>query len=613
MAKRKTPSKSGRKGKAKRPRAAVAKRKPVREKTPPRPKTVARKAPIHAPAQRRRPIRPAVRGAQPVKPRPGTGVYDKDLDRNAANYQPLTPITFLERAAHVFPERTAIIHGAMRMTYAEFYARARKLASALAQKGIKRGDTVSAMMTNTPGMLELHYGVPMTGAVLNTLNTRLDPAALAFMLDHGEAKVLITDREFAPIIKQTLALAKVKPLVIDYDDREFRQDGERLGSLDYDAFVAGGDPEFAWSPPRDEWDAISLNYTSGTTGNPKGVVFHHRGAALMGYGNVIAANMPRHPVYLWTVPMFHCNGWCFPWTMSVVAGTHVCLRWVRAKAMYDALADHGVTHMCGAPIVMSTLINAPEHERRKLDRTVQFITAAAPPPEQVLAQMAEAGFNVTHVYGLTETYGPAVVNEWKESWERLERGERAAKKARQGVRYHALDALTVMDPETMEPTPADGQTLGEVMFRGNIVMKGYLKNPNATREAFAGGWFHSGDLGVMHADGYVQLKDRSKDIIISGGENISSIEVEDTLLKHPAVMFAAVVARPDEKWGETPCAFIERKPGREHVSGADLIAHCRANLAHYKCPRHVVFVELPKTSTGKIQKFKLREMAKGVG
>ena len=614
--KKKTKAKPANKAARKKAPARKAAKKKVSAKPAPKPaqRPTQRKSPVRLRrSQRRAAVRPVARAAHPMKASIGKSPYDTDLDRNAANYQPLTPITFLERAAKVFPDRVAIIHGARGWTYADFYARTRKLASALAKHGIKRGDTVAAMMTNTPGMIELHYGVPMTGGVLNTLNTRLDAATLAFMLDHGEAKVLITDREFAPAVKQVLALAKVKPLVIDYDDREFPQTGEMLGSIEYEQFLAGGDPEFAWSMPKDEWDAIALNYTSGTTGNPKGVVFHHRGAALMGYGNIIAAKMPMHPVYLWTVPMFHCNGWCFPWSLSVVAGTHVCLRWVRAKAMYDALADHGVTHLCGAPIVMSTLINAPEHERRALPHTVQFITAAAPPPEAVLAQMAEAGFNVTHVYGLTETYGPSVVNEWKDSWQALEPGARAAKKARQGVRYHALDALTVMDPETMEPTPADGTTLGEVMFRGNIVMKGYLKNPSATREAFEGGWFHSGDLGVMHPDGYVQLKDRSKDIIISGGENISSLEVEDVLMKHPAVMFAAVVARPDEKWGETPCAFIERKAGHDHISAADLIAYCRENLAHYKAPRHVVFTELPKTSTGKIQKFKLREMAKGVG
>jgi fatty-acyl-CoA synthase len=552
----------------------------------------------------------AARLVKRLRPSVGGGPYETDLERNAANYQPLTPLTFLERPASVFPARTAIVHGNSRYSYAQFYRRAKQLASALSNHGVRRGDTVAVMLANTPPMLEAHYGIPMTRAVINTLNTRLDAAALAFILDHGEAKVLITDREFSPVIKETLKLAKVRPLVIDYDDPEFPQTGERLGDVEYEEFIAGGDPDFEWQMPGDEWDAIALNYTSGTTGNPKGVVFHHRGAALMGYGNVIAANMPRHPVYLWTLPMFHCNGWCFPWSLSVVAGTHICLRWVRAKAMYEALAEHHVTHLCGAPIVMSTLINARPEERRALPRIVEFITAAAPPPEAVLAGMADAGFNVTHVYGLTETYGPAVVNEWNAEWEALERDPRAAKKARQGVRYHALDALTVMDPETMEHVPADGETLGEVMFRGNIVMKGYLKNPAATQEAFAGGWFHSGDLGVLHPDGYIQLKDRSKDIIISGGENISSLEVEDTLMKHPAVMFVAVVARPDEKWGETPCAFVEKRPGHDEVTAEDLIAYCRENLARYKCPRYVVFAEIPKTSTGKMQKYKLRELAK---
>ncbi|MDB5559454.1 MAG: AMP-dependent synthetase and ligase, partial [Enterovirga sp.] len=530
---------------------------------------------------------------------------------NPANHQPLTPLQFLERAAHTFPDRTAIIHGGLRRSYAEFYARTRRLASALAKRGIGRGDTVAVVLANTPAMLESHYGVPMCGAVLNTLNTRLDAATVAFALDHGEAKVLITDREFAPVVKAALASASVKPLVVDYDDPEFDGPGEVLGDLDYEALLAEGDPAFAWQPPRDEWDAIALNYTSGTTGDPKGVVYHHRGAYLTAVGNVLSAAMGRHPVYLWTLPMFHCNGWCFPWTISVLAGTHVCLRWVRAKAMYDAIADHGVTHLCGAPIVMSTLLNAPAADRRALPHRVEFITAAAPPPEAVLAAMASAGFNVTHVYGLTETYGPAVVNEWQGGWDALPEGEQAALKSRQGVRYVPLDALDVLDPETMAPVPADGATLGEVMFRGNVVMKGYLKNPSASAAAFAGGWFHSGDLGVKHPDGYVQLKDRSKDIIISGGENISSIEVEEALYKHPAVQAAAVVAKPDEKWGETPVAFVELKPS-EMVSAEEIVAWCRANLAHYKAPRHVVFVELPKTSTGKIQKFRLREMARQV-
>jgi fatty-acyl-CoA synthase len=537
--------------------------------------------------------------------------YDTDLDRNPANFQPLTPLTLLERAASVFPDHVAIVHGSLRRSYREFYARARRLGSALAQRGIGRGDTVSAILANTPAMLEAHYGVPLAGAVLNTINTRLDAAIIAFQLDHGDAKVLLVDREFSKVAKEALKLAKVKPLVIDYDDPEFSGAGERLGEIEYEAFVAGGDPDFAWAMPGDEWDAISLNYTSGTTGDPKGVVYHHRGAYLLAIGNVLTCAMGRHPVYLWTLPMFHCNGWCFPWSLSVVAGTHVCLRAVRAPAMYDAIATHKVTHLCGAPIVMATLLNASAAEKKPLPHIVEFITAAAPPPEAVLAAMKEAGFNVTHVYGLTETYGPATVNEWHGAWDALSSAEQAAKKARQGVRYVPLEALDVRHPDTLAPVPRDGETLGEVMFRGNVVMKGYLKNKKSTDAAFAGGWFHSGDLGVVYPDGYIQLKDRSKDIIISGGENISSIEVEDALYKHPAVQAAAVVAKSDEKWGETPCAFVELKPGQS-ASAEDLLAWCRKNLAGYKCPRYLVFVELPKTSTGKIQKFKLREMTKDV-
>ncbi|MCY1704822.1 acyl-CoA synthetase [Pannonibacter sp. SL95] len=537
--------------------------------------------------------------------------YDHDLDRTPANYTPLSPLSFLARAVDVYPDRIAVVHGHQRLTYAEFLARSRRLASVLARLGIGKNDTVTVMLPNVPPMLEAHYGVPMAGGVLHSLNTRLDAAVLAFQLDHAETKVLITDREFAPVMKQALALARVKPVVIDYSDPVYPQTGERLGSLDYDELLATGDPDFAWSLPGDEWDAIALNYTSGTTGNPKGVVYHHRGAYLLAQANILTAAMGRHPVYLWTLPMFHCNGWCFPWSLSVVAGTHVCLRWVRAKAIWDLIADEGVTHLCGAPIIMSTLLGTPESDKRPLPRVVEFFTAAAPPPESVLAAMQDAGFNVTHLYGLTEVYGPAVVNDWKGEWEDLAPDARAALKARQGVRYVALEGLTVMDPVTMAEVPRDGQTLGEVMFRGNVVMKGYLKNPEATAEAFEGGWFHSGDLGVMHPDGYIQLKDRSKDIIISGGENISSIEVEDVLYKHPAVQAAAVVARPDEKWGETPCAFVELK-GSASVSEAELIAFCRERMAHFKAPRTVVFCDLPKTSTGKIQKYALRERARGL-
>jgi fatty-acyl-CoA synthase len=611
MAKRKS-------GKGKTTRKAVRKSAPRKtpfkkmssKKASPK-KLVAKKPTPAMPAPRAPLLRKALLRRQTTptpRPRP-KDPFDIDLGRNPANFQPLTPLSALERAARTFPQHTAIIHGGRRISYADFYTRCRRLASALAGRGIRKGDTVAAMLANTPAMLEAHHGVPMTGAVLNALNTRLDAASIAYMLEHGGAKILIADREFAGTVKTALALLEYPPQLIDYDDPEFPQGGESLGE-DYEAFLQSGDPDYAWAMPGDEWDALALNYTSGTTGNPKGVVYHHRGAALMGYSNMLAGNMGRHPVLLWTLPMFHCNGWCFPWSLSVQAGTHVCLRWVRAEAIYRALAEHGVTHLCGAPVVMSTLINATDDERHPFEQRVTFLVAAAPPPEATLKAMAEAGFDIVHVYGLTEVYGPAVVNEWHRSWDRLDSGERAAMQARQGVRYHALEDLQVMDPKTLEPMP-HGE-LGEVMFRGNIVMKGYFKNATATREAFAGGWFHSGDLGVMYEDGYIQLKDRSKDIIISGGENISSIEVENALAKHPAVLFAAVVAKPDPKWGETPCAFIELRTGQEGVTAEAIIAHCRVHLAGFKLPRHVVFGELPKTSTGKIQKFRLRDMAKDI-
>ncbi|HEX4370216.1 MAG TPA: acyl-CoA synthetase [Rhizomicrobium sp.] len=590
-------------------RARPAKRRVAQKAVKKSARTKTEKPVPAKPAQRLPPsrVRPRRRPSATLTPRlRSSSAYDQ-LPRTGANFQPLTPLSMLERAAGVFPDHLAVIHGKQRFTYAEFYRRSRRLASVLAAHGIGKNDTVAAMLANTPAMLEAHYGVPMTGGVLNALNTRLDAPSIAYMLEHGDAKILITDREFSTTIAEALKLLKRKPLVIDYDDPEFPQDGEPLGE-DYEAFLQSGDPDFAWKMPGDEWDAISLNYTSGTTGRPKGVVYHHRGASLMGFSNVLAGNIGRHPVLLWTLPMFHCNGWCFPWTLSVVAGTHICLRWVRAGAIYQAIAEHGITHLCGAPIVMSTIINAREDEKRAFNQRVTFMVAAAPPPEAVLAGMDKAGFDIVHVYGLTEVYGPAVVNEWHQDWDTLKGDARAKRQARQGVRYHTLEELNVLDPETMEPK-APGE-LGEVMFRGNVVMKGYLKNPDATRQVFAGGWFHSGDLGVMDEDGYIQLKDRSKDIIISGGENISSIEIENVLTRHPAVMFAAVVAKPDEKWGETPCAFVEKRSGHDAVTEEEILAFCREQLAKFKAPRFLVFAELPKTSTGKVQKFALRERAR---
>ena len=534
--------------------------------------------------------------------------YDVGLDRTPANHQPLTPLGFLERAAATFPDHTAIVHGELRRSYADFYARSRSLASALANQGIGRGDTVSVLLANTPAMLECHYGVPMCGAVLHSINTRLDAAIIAFQLDHAMAKVVIVDREFAPLLTEALSLAKATPQIIQYDDPEFTGPGAIAGADDFEAFLASGDPDYAWLMPLDEWDAISINYTSGTTGDPKGVVSHHRGAYLLAQGNALTTSMAKHSVYLWTLPMFHCNGWCFPWTLSAIIGTHVCLRQVRSAPIWRALAEEGVTHLCGAPIVMSLIETAPKDEKRSLDRRVQFFTAAAPPPESLLLSMDAAGFDVTHLYGLTETYGPSVVNEWHGDWSTLPPEEQARLKARQGVRYLPLEALDVLDPDTMLPVPRDGTTMGEVMFRGNVVMKGYFRNPEATQKALAGGWFHSGDLGVVHPDGYIQLKDRSKDIIISGGENISSIEVEEALYRHPAVAVSAVVAMPHEKWGETPCAFVELNAGQQ-TDEDSLRIWCRDHLAPYKVPGKIVFASIPRTSTGKIQKFVLRERA----
>ncbi|MEI6612125.1 acyl-CoA synthetase [Polynucleobacter sp.] len=539
-------------------------------------------------------------------------IYEQGLERNSANYTPITPLLFLERSAEIYPNKTAVIHGKLRQTWQQTYERCRRLASALQKHGIGLGDTVAVMLPNTPPMVEAHFGIPMAGAVLNALNTRLDPESIAFMLNHGEAKVVIVDPEFSGVMKKALELAKKESgrdiLVIDVEEKEFDVPGERIGKLTYEKFLSEGDPNFAWQVPADEWQAICLNYTSGTTGNPKGVVYHHRGAAINAVSNVLDWDMNKHPIYLWTLPMFHCNGWCFPWTIAARAGVNVCLRRVDAEHIFAAIKEYGVTHYCAAPIVHNLLVNAPDELKVGVPAGVKGLIAGAAPPASIIEGMEKLGFDLTHVYGLTEVYGPAAICVKQDEWDDLDIGERARLNARQGVRYHLQQAISVLNPETMEPVPADGETMGEIMFKGNIAMKGYLKNEKATKEAFEGGWFHSGDLAVMNPDGYVKMKDRSKDIIISGGENISSVEVEDVLYRHPAVIAAAVVAKPDPKWGETPCAFLEIKPGVE-VTPAEIIAHCKQHLAGFKVPRAIVFGELPKTSTGKIQKFELRKQA----
>jgi fatty-acyl-CoA synthase len=539
-----------------------------------------------------------------------SSIFDQDLPRTEANYAALSPLSFIERTAEVYPNRLAVVHGDLRRNWLEVFTRCRQLASALQRHGIGRGDTVAVMLPNTPPMVEAHFGIPVTGAVLNALNTRLDAETIAFMLDHGEAKVLIVDPEFAGLMQKALALRKAATplLVIDVEDALYTGPLQRIGSITYDEFLASGDAGFAWQLPADEWDAIALNYTSGTTGNPKGVVYHHRGAALNAVSNILEWDMPKHSVYLWTLPMFHCNGWCFPWTVAARAGVNVCLRRVEAKAIFDAIRQHGVTHYCAAPIVHGVLVNAPEEMKQGLPVGVKAMVAGAAPPASMIEGMEALGFELTHVYGLTEVYGPATVCAKQEGWQALDIGERARLNARQGVRYHLERDVRVLDSLTLQPVPLDGETMGEIMFRGNIAMKGYLKNAKASEEAFAGGWFHSGDLAVMYPDGYIKIKDRSKDIIISGGENISSIEVEDVLYRHPDVLAAAVVAKADAKWGETPCAFVELKVGAT-CTEQDIVAHCKKHLAGFKVPRAVVFGELPKTSTGKIQKFELRKLA----
>ena len=534
-----------------------------------------------------------------------TDPYQQGLDKNEANFVALSPLSFIERSASVYPDRIAVIYGARRQTWLDTYARCRRLASGLQQRGIGRGDTVAVMLPNVPAMFEAHFAVPMTGAVLNTLNTRLDAEAIAFMLQHGEAKVLLTDREFAGVVEKALALlGPNKPFVIEVEDDEAPA-GKALGDVNYETFLGHGDASFGWQGPADEWDAIALNYTSGTTGNPKGVVTHHRGAYLNAVSNVVTWEMPRHAVYLWTLPMFHCNGWCFPWTLALQAATSVCLRKVDPALIFSLIREHRVTHLCGAPIVYGLLINAPETQRAGIHHAIHGLIAGSAPPAAIIEGCERIGIAITHVYGLTEVYGPAAVCAQQANWATLPIGERARLNARQGVAYPMQQAIAVLDPDTMQPVPADGDTMGEIFFRGNLVMKGYLKNPTATTEAFAGGWFRTGDLAVVQSDGYVKIKDRSKDVIISGGENISSVEVEEVLYRHPDVLVAAVVAKPDDKWGEVAAAFVQLRSGAI-TTEAEIIEHCRAHMARFKVPKQVIFGPLPQTSTGKIQKFVLR-------
>ena len=574
-------------------------------------RTAARKVSARRAVTRAAAKRPAAASRAAGKRQARSGLFAV-LTPNAANFASLTPVSFLPRTAAIHPDRIAVIHGARRYSYRQFHERALRLASALARRGIRPGDTVSAMLPNVPAMLEAHHGVPMLGAVLNTINTRLDPATIAYILQHGEAKALITDREFAAQVGPALARLERRPLVINVDDPLYSGPGERLGDIEYEAFIASGSPDFPWTPPADESSAIALNYTSGTTGNPKGVVYHHRGTFLEAIGHVMAWPLPPRPVYLWTLPMFHCNGWGFPWSVTAMSGIHVCLRKVDPALIFPMIVEHGVTHMCGAPTVLSMLTSAPAEQRRTFDQIVDIQTGGSPPPAKVIKGMEELGFRVTHIYGMTELQGPSTLCVPQDRWADLQLEERAALVARQGVRYPVVDGHIVADPRTLEPVPRDGKTVGEIMIRGNTVMLGYLKERKATAAALRGGWLHTGDLAVEHPDGYVEIKDRAKDIIISGGENISSVEVEIALYKHPAVQLAAVVARPDEKWGETPCAFVQLRPG-ESPSADEIITFCRDQLAHYKAPKSVVFGPLPTTSTGKIQKFVLRERARELG